>query len=66
MKTTFANIDITVEDLDIAREMYGENYDVYEPIEPERDDYFKTPIHQIRHCFDYEIVKGEIHHDKRK
>lgn len=66
MKTTFANIDITVEDLDKAREVYGENYDVYEPNEPERYDYFKTPTHQRRGYFDYEIVKGEMHHDKRR
>lgn len=53
MKTTYANIDITVEDLEKAREFYGEGYDDYETTEPERDDYFEIP--NRKRCGYYDI-----------
>lgn len=53
MKTTYTNIDITVEDLEKAREFYGKNYDDYETTEPERDDYFE--ILNRKRCGYYDI-----------
>ena len=51
MKTTYANIDTTIEDLDKAREYYGEGYDDYD-LEDE-EYYFNYPRRKRCGYFDY-------------